>query len=472
MKSIRILLLAASVAALAAGCSQAPDPVKPRVIVTSDGEVDDECSMVRFMLYMNEWDVEGIVTSSSQYHWRGHRWAGDDWMEPYLEAYAQVYPNLIKHDKRYPTPEYVRSITVLGNVDGEGEMEKVTDGSNLIARVLLDESDDRPVWLQAWGGTNTIARALKTIEEEHPEKMEYVAAKARLFCIWEQDTTFQSYIRPVWGGIKTIISDQFVAYDYFWPWYNIPEEDSKYFGAAWMKENILEGHGPLCSAYKALDNGAFRSEGDSPSYFYNIPTGLSDMEHPDWGNWGGMYVHVRENTWLDPVQDETFTYPEGRWYTRSAWGRARLDPLRQAGIYDDAMMYEYLRQILRWLPDVQNDFAARADWCVKSYEDANHAPVITPSVPKTVKAAPGQKVKLSLRASDPDGDALSYQWWFYPEAGTYQGEPVLSGTDGPSAEITVPADAKTAQTLHCVCTVRDNGSPQLTRYHRVVIEVK
>ena len=135
-------------------------------------------------------------------------------------------------------------------------------------------------------------------------------------------------------------------------------------------------------------------------------------------------------------------------------------------------MYEYLRQILRWLPDVQNDFAARADWCVKSYADANHAPVITPSVPKTVKAAPGQKVKLSLRASDPDGDALSYQWWFYPEAGSYQGEPVLSGTDGPSAEITVPADAKTAQTLHCVCTVRDNGSPQLTRYHRVVIEVK
>ena len=45
---------------------------KPRVIVTSDGEIDDECSMVRFLLYTNEWDVEGIITSSSQYHAHGH----------------------------------------------------------------------------------------------------------------------------------------------------------------------------------------------------------------------------------------------------------------------------------------------------------------------------------------------------------------------------------------------------------------
>ena len=73
---------------------------KPRVIVTSDGEIDDECSMVRFMLYTNEWDVEAIVTSSSQYHWQGHSWAGDDWIDPYLDAYAQVYPNLIKARQR------------------------------------------------------------------------------------------------------------------------------------------------------------------------------------------------------------------------------------------------------------------------------------------------------------------------------------------------------------------------------------
>ena len=96
-----------------AGQNQNKEILKPRVIVTSDGEIDDECSMVRFLLYTNEWDVEGIVTSSSQYHSHGHNWAGDDWIDPYLDAYAKVYPNLIKHDKDYPTPEYLKSVTFL-----------------------------------------------------------------------------------------------------------------------------------------------------------------------------------------------------------------------------------------------------------------------------------------------------------------------------------------------------------------------
>ncbi|MGB5334489.1 MAG: DUF1593 domain-containing protein, partial [Woeseiaceae bacterium] len=129
---------------------------KPRVIVTTDGEIDDECSMVRFLLYANEFDVEGIVTSSSQYHSHGHKWAGDDWMQPYLDAYAKVYPNLVKHDPRYPTPEFLQARTLLGNVKAEGEMDEVTAGSQRIVEVLLDESDQRPVWIQAWGGTNTI----------------------------------------------------------------------------------------------------------------------------------------------------------------------------------------------------------------------------------------------------------------------------------------------------------------------------
>ena len=60
---------------------------KTRVIITSDGEIDDECSLVRFLLYANEWDIEGIVTSSSQYHWHGHKWAGDNWIDPSLNAY-------------------------------------------------------------------------------------------------------------------------------------------------------------------------------------------------------------------------------------------------------------------------------------------------------------------------------------------------------------------------------------------------
>jgi len=191
---------------------------KPRVIVTSDGEIDDECSMVRFLLYANEWDIEAIVTSSSQYHWQGHEWAGDDWIDPYLAAYEKIHPNLLKHDSSYPTPAYLRERYKMGNMSAEGEMEEVTEGSQIIVKTLLDDSDQSPIWLQAWGGINTIARALKTIEEDHPERMAEVAEKIRFYFIFEQDSTYQSYILPVWGKyqIPTIISDQFEALAYHW----------------------------------------------------------------------------------------------------------------------------------------------------------------------------------------------------------------------------------------------------------------
>ena len=35
--------------------------------------------------------------------------------DPYLEAYAKVYPNLIRHSKDYPTPEYLK----IGYLPGE-----------------------------------------------------------------------------------------------------------------------------------------------------------------------------------------------------------------------------------------------------------------------------------------------------------------------------------------------------------------
>ena len=90
---LRPLLAAALLLLLLPSCNKnETEPARPRVIVTTDGEIDDECSLVRFLLYCNEWDVEAIVTSSSQYHWRGHKWAGDDWMDTVMGAYAEVYP--------------------------------------------------------------------------------------------------------------------------------------------------------------------------------------------------------------------------------------------------------------------------------------------------------------------------------------------------------------------------------------------
>ena len=107
MPPLRLRLLAA-VLSFPAMTSAATEP-RPRVIVTSDAEIDDQCSLVRFLLYANEWDIDGIITTSSQYRWQGHKWPGDTWFEPYLQAYAEVQPNLAQHDPAYPTAAFLRA---------------------------------------------------------------------------------------------------------------------------------------------------------------------------------------------------------------------------------------------------------------------------------------------------------------------------------------------------------------------------
>ncbi len=441
---------------------------RQRVIVTTDAEIDDECSLVRFLLYLNDFDVEAIISSSSQYHAHDHKWAGDHWYLPYVDAYTKVYPNLVKHDTNYPSPDKVRNLFYLGNVDTQNEMEKVTPGSQRIVEVLLDKSDSRPVWLQAWGGINTIARALKTIEEEYPDEMERVAQKMRLYLIWEQDETYQQYIRPHWGryNILTIVCDQFITYFYHWKKYLLPEHQH-YLDSVWMNEHILKGHGALCSLYKAHENGDFRSEGDSPAFFHTIPNGLRSHENPGWGGWGGRFVKVRENTWMDPVNEIGYRYPEGRWYTGNAWGRSRL----KMEIPNDRDLLLYLKPMWHWIDALQNDFAARADWCVNDYAHANHQPIVKCNL-KDVCVKKGKKIRLSAKGtSDPDGNKLIYRWWVYTEASSYKKQISIKNSNQKTASIRIPEDANRGDQIHVILEVKDNGTPQLTRYSRVVITV-
>src|SRR5262245_51291953 len=102
------------------------DP-RPRVIIGTDGEVDDQASMFRLLLYANDLDIEGIVATSSVFHAAGdptatppipaRSWAGTDWIPQRINAgYAAVYSNLLKNDPRYPTPEYLLSKYKVGNI--------------------------------------------------------------------------------------------------------------------------------------------------------------------------------------------------------------------------------------------------------------------------------------------------------------------------------------------------------------------
>jgi hypothetical protein len=90
-----------------------------------------------------------------------------------------------------------------------------------------------------------------------------------------------------------------------------------------------------------------------------------------------------------------------------------------------------------------------------------------------IEAKPGETIELSARGTtDPDGDKLIYSWWQYEEADSYGGSIDILKSKKQNASFVVPADAKNGATIHIICEVSDTGSPQLTRYQRVILTVK
>ncbi|GAB3010879.1 DUF1593 domain-containing protein [Niabella terrae] len=447
---------------------------KPRVIVTTDGEADDRASMVRFLLMSNELEVEAIVNSSSEFHWVGGKgWNAfhpAQWVAEYINAYAKVYENLCKHDAAYPSPDYLLSCWKVGNINAVGSYEEDTEGAIFIARILLDDADSRPIWIQAWGGCNTISAALRIIERDHPSQMKRVATKLRLFLIWEQDNSYQNYIRPHWEkyNIPTIISDQFDCMAYVWKKV-LPPQVKQFFERQWFQNNILTGHGPLCDLYEDKD-GAFNAEGDTPAFLHVIPNGLRSIEWPAFGGWGGRYVNVRNNVWMDPRPDSGFVYPQGQWGISSSWSKKMENDSSPAKI---ERRTNYFKPIWRWLDVVQNEFAARADWCVMDFNSANHPPqVILKNQQLNRKISKGNYIVLDASLSkDSDGDSLHYRWWQYVEAGTYKGEAIEETTNA-KVSISIPDKATSGTTIHMICEVSDNGPCALTRYQRVILEIQ
>ncbi|MEO3858021.1 nucleoside hydrolase-like domain-containing protein [Acrocarpospora sp. B8E8] len=453
---------------------------KPRMIVTQDGEVDDMDSFIRFLYYANEFDIAGIIYSSSRFHWAGDggsvapfRWTGTEWVNQYIDLYAQLYPNLKKHADGYPTPATLRSLYKIGNIENVSEMTKVTEGSEWIEKLILDNKPG-PLYAQAWGGLNTIARALKSIQEEYegtsqwPAIQRKVSDKLVIYNILNQDDTLNAYIKPNWPQVKIIDNQsQFWSFAYQWR-SNVPEPFQYTLRAPYMEANFLDGHGELFQQYRTYRDGKptpgddqnnrwrpeqnltydihdFISEGDSPAYMYLFDfNGLRSSEDPTYGGWGGRFA-PNASGWIDTSDVNP--------YSSTATNQRRYPQTR-------------------WVEDIQNDFAARADWgMTRKYSQANHNPEasVKEGVDLTCKA--GSTVTLRGKGKDPDHDRLSYKWWQYTDADTYPGVVELTGADAPSVSFTVPADAAPGSTIHLILEVKDDGTPALKHYQRVVITV-
>ena len=479
---------------------------KPRTIVTTDGEIDDVDSFIRMLLYANEFNIEGLIYSSSMWHYKGDgmgtkfisememtrdiygeqtdlRWPGTSWMQDLINAYGEVYPNLSLHADGFPEPEYLMGLVHVGNIDFEGEMDKDTEGSDFIREKLLDDNSE-PIYLQVWGGTNTIARALKSIQDEYEETDEWegiyrkVCDKAIIYAILDQDATYRNYIAPEWPDLRIFYnSNQFWCFAY--PWKRaLPEPWYPYLQGEFMRDHIVSGHGPLLAKYYVYGDGQkqegdpehihgadleafndtqlgkqwgpfepydFISEGDSPAFLHLIDVGLDNLEHPEYGGWGGRLIQSDSlpNRWEDG--------PEA----------ADWNPFR------DELDATYPQT--RWIPAIQEDFAARADWCVLPYEQANHSPEVSVVRGTEIMVKAGDTISLLAEASDPDGDNLAFRWWRYNEVDSYEGNLELDGSESKDLQVLIPDDLEAGRTIHLILEVKDDAPHPMTRYARVIL---
>jgi hypothetical protein len=65
---------------------------KPRVVVTTDPELDDSNSLVRYLLFSTDFRTEGLIYASSGFHWKGDG-TGKKWFVPNRE-YSRFGLNL------------------------------------------------------------------------------------------------------------------------------------------------------------------------------------------------------------------------------------------------------------------------------------------------------------------------------------------------------------------------------------------
>jgi hypothetical protein len=439
---------------------------KLRVLVLSDieNEPDDAESLVRFLLYANRWDVEGLIATTSVHQ----KDKVADWrMHDIVTAYGKVRNNLLLHEQGYPAADYLHSIIKKGStacgMAAVGK-DKDSEGSDWII-AAADKQDSRPLWITVWGGSNCLAQALwKVRMTRTPEALSRFVARLRVYTISDQDDS-GPWLRKTFPDLFYIVSPGQLgaAYHYStWAgisgdaWYRFNGPDSTLVSNQWLAENIRTGHGALGAEYPAWKG---IMEGDTPSFLYLIDNGLGNPEHPDWGSWGGRYELYT------PRYRKWFYEPE----TRPIWTNAEDEVKGTDGNYyisDKATIW-------RWRSAYQNDFAARMDWCVKPYRQANHPPMVRLAHGSQLTVHTGDTVRLNASGStDPDKDQLVFGWMQYEEPGSYGAPRNISIQDNSrqQAYFIAPRVLK-PETIHIILSVTDNGKPALTRYQRVVVSV-
>jgi hypothetical protein len=420
---------------------------KPRLVVLTDmkqaQDPDDTESVVRVLAYADVLEVEALIAVGG---WNGYGILAE--VEAVAKAYAADVLKLRKRSGQdshlplaeengsqaygyWPSGAYIQGRVKNGNMSSFGA-GKTTAGSTLLTQIV-DEADSRPVWVASFGGPATLAQALYDVKQSRGDAgAKAFASRIIHYSIVDQDTS-AAWIRSNFPSMQYLYAGKH--------WVAMEKMD-----AGWIATHV-QGHGALGAAYPSF---VYRAEGDSPSFLGLLAPGLSDYERrPDWGGWGGRFKHTRDALWED--------------------GETQADLDGQ-------------HPVVRWMSNFNWDFASRMDFAAFGSGNRNPVAVVGENAclaPLEIQAAPSSSVELdAARSNDPDGDALSYRFWHYRDAGRCEdsichGQPytahvTIDNATSPVATLRMPADSN-GNDVHVILEVTDSGTPRLTTYRRIVV---
>lgn len=465
--------------------------LKSRLIVMADmgNEPDEVQQMVHLMIYANRVDVEGLIACSGKYL-HADRKDGRTQTHPELfhnlvDAYAKVVENLQRHEGGWPKATELRSVIRSGSAGyGIDDVKpgRSNEASKLIEAAILKE-DPRPLYIVCNAGANTLAQALVDLNQTRTrEQMDSICERLIVFENGAQDNS-GAWIAGQYPTIAWHRSNhQTYSYGgpgaalgpYTWePFPRSPDGQNQ-----WAQKHIMNQHGALGAAFPARKMNSrlhFIEGGGTIPWMGLVNHGLTDPQHLDWGGWSGRFSRQRHANVYSrhrEIRDDEQSYSDFRMFEADSELESWTDPIHDEDFTGLSV------PVWRFRRAMFNDFRARMDWCVKPLEDCNHNPVATFKDDSSdsiirLNVRPGQILSLDAStSSDPDGDQLRTLWWFYREAGTYEGDLAIRQPDHTSTTVAIPEDAN-GREIHVILeVVDDNKIVSLHDYRRVVISVE
>jgi hypothetical protein len=335
-----LLLTMTLLTTLAAG--QAAD-LKPRLAVLTDigGDPDDQQSLVRLMVYANEFELEAFVASASGTPGElKESITRPDLIRQTIEAYGEARPNLMRHANDWPEADDLLARVRSGNPlrgrahVGEGHD---TEGSKLLIERIDAGTPTHPLNITIWGGQTDLAQALWRVRADRgPEGLEAVVARFRVYDINDQDG-LADWMRETFPGMRYLLAKAPEGQDKRRGTYRgmYLTGDESLTSREWIETHV-RSTGPLGALYPtktwtAPNPHSCMKEGDTPSWFFFLRAGGNDPDDPTQPGWGGRFR----------------VEPDG-WY-------------RDLPITDD---FDPRTTVSDHRPAFQADFARRMAWCL------------------------------------------------------------------------------------------------------------